>query len=60
MKVPSSQVNGVDWSFMLADRDFAAGDYQIGIYNIDNTVFQFKEGASSPSFIPEFLGTKKE
>lgn len=57
MKVPSSQVNGLSWSYMLADRDFGAGDYEIGIYNIDSTVFIFKENASSPSSIVESLGT---
>ena len=57
MKVPSSQVNGVNWSFMLADRDSGAGDYEIGIYNINTTTFIFKENASSPPTITESLGT---
>ena len=56
MKVPSSQV-GTGWNFMLADRDSGAGDYEIGIYNINTTSFIFKENASSPLTISESLGT---
>jgi hypothetical protein len=57
MRVPSTQVNGVNWTFMLADRDFGAGDYEIGIFNINTTSFIFKENASTPSTISTFLGT---
>jgi hypothetical protein len=57
MRVPSTQVNGVNWSFMLADRDFGSGDYEIGIYSTNSTSFLFKENASTPSTISTFLGT---
>lgn len=56
MKVPSSQV-GTGWNFMLADRDFGSGDYEIGIYGGNSTTFIFKENASSPSTISQSLGT---
>jgi hypothetical protein len=57
MRVPSTQVNGVNWSFMLADRDAGAGDYEIGIFGTDTSSFIFKENESTPSTISTFLGT---
>ena len=57
MRVPSTQVNGVNWCYMLSDRDFGAGDYEIGIYSTNSTVFNFKENASTPSSITTSLGT---
>jgi hypothetical protein len=57
MRVPSTQVNGVNWCHMLADRDFGAGDYEIGIYSTNNTTFIFKENASTPDSATAFLGT---
>jgi hypothetical protein len=57
MKVPETQINGVNWCFMLADRDFGAGDYEIGIYGINSTSFIFKENASVPNSATAFLGT---
>jgi hypothetical protein len=56
MRVPSTQI-GVSWNFMLADRDFGAGDYEIGIFSTNTTSFIFKENASTPSTISTFLGT---
>jgi len=58
MRVPATQVSGVDWSFMLSDRDFGAGDYEIGIYSTNTTTFIFKENASTPSTITTSLGTE--
>jgi len=57
MRVPSTQVNGVNWCFMLSDRDFGAGDYEIGIYTTNNTNFLFKENSSTPNTISTTLGT---
>lgn len=57
MKVPSTQVNGVDWAFIMADRDFGAGDYEIGIYGTNTTTFIFKENVSTPNSATAFLGT---
>jgi len=57
MRVPSTQVNGANWAFMLSDRDFGAGDYEIGIYGINNTTFIFKENASTPDSATTILGT---
>jgi hypothetical protein len=57
MRVPSTQMNGVNWSHIIADRDFGAGDYEIGIYSTNSTTFIFKENASSPNSATAFLGT---
>jgi hypothetical protein len=42
---------------MLSDRDFGAGDYEIGIYTTNNTNFLFKENSSTPNTISTTLGT---
>lgn len=57
MRVPASQINGVNWCFLFADRDFGAGDYETGIYGVNNTNFIFKENASTPNTISTSLGT---
>jgi hypothetical protein len=57
MRVPSTQVNGVNWCHMLADRDFGAGDYEIGIYGTNSTTFIFKENSSTPNSATTILGT---
>lgn len=57
LKVPSTQLNGVAWSFIIADRDTGAGDYETGIFSTNSTSFIFKENASTPSTISAFLGT---
>lgn len=57
MRVPSTQLNGVNWCFMIADRDVGAGDYEIGIYSTNTTTFIFKENGASPQTINANLGT---
>jgi len=57
MRVPSTQINGVNWCHLLADRDSGAGDYEIGIYGTNTTTFIFKENSSTPSTITTSLGT---
>jgi len=57
IKVPSTQ-NNTGWNYILSDRDTSPnGDYEIGIYAINNTNFNFKDNDISPQSIGTTLGT---
>lgn len=58
IRLPATQINGVNWCYFVVDRDFGAGDYESGIYNINNTTWIFKENASSPNSISASMGTE--
>ena len=58
IKVPSGQ-NNTGWNYILSDRDASPnGDYEIGIYDNNNTNFLFKDNDISPATVSTTLGTE--